>query len=68
MTTVIEVFVYPQAWPTHLLWASILLVLLCRGAGAWSLDALWWRRLQRGGAAEGARPSEAGGQLGQPGG
>lgn len=40
MTTVIEVFVYPQAWPTHIQWAAMLLVLLCRGAGALSLDAL----------------------------
>jgi putative oxidoreductase len=40
MTTVIEVFVYPQAWPTHIQWAAMLLVLLCRGAGAFSLDAL----------------------------
>jgi putative oxidoreductase len=38
MTTVIEVFVYPQAWPTHIQWAAMLLVLLCRGAGAISLD------------------------------
>ena len=38
MTTVIEVFVYPQAWPTHIQWAAMLLVLLCRGAGKVSLD------------------------------
>lgn len=40
MTAVIEVFVYPQAWPTHIQWAAMLLVLLCRGAGAISLDTL----------------------------
>ena len=40
MVTVIEVFVYPQAWPTHIQWAAMLLVLLCRGPGALSLDAL----------------------------
>ena len=40
MTAVIEIFVYPQAWPTHIQWAAMLLVLLCRGAGALSLDAL----------------------------
>src|SRR5262245_42475809 len=40
MTAVIEIFVYPQAWPTHIQWAAMLLVLLCRGAGAISLDAL----------------------------
>lgn len=38
MTTVIEVFVYPDAWPTHLSWASILLYLIARGAGRLSLD------------------------------
>jgi len=38
MTAVIEVFVYPQAWPTHIQWAAMLLVLLCRGAGRLSLD------------------------------
>ncbi|MEW6347142.1 MAG: DoxX family protein [Paraburkholderia sp.] len=42
MTTVIEIFVYPQAWPTHIQWAAMLLVLLCRGAGTWSVD--YWLR------------------------
>jgi len=46
MTTVIEVFVYPQAWPTHIQWAAMLLVLLCRGAGRFSVDELIWRRLK----------------------
>jgi len=40
MTTVIEVFVYPDAWPTHLSWAGLLLPLLARGGGALSLDRL----------------------------
>jgi putative oxidoreductase len=40
MTAVIEIFVYPQAWPTHIQWAAMLLILLCRGAGALSLDHL----------------------------
>lgn len=44
MTTVIEVFVYPQAWPTHIQWAAMLLFLLCRGPGKLSLDHLIWRR------------------------
>jgi len=44
MTTVIEVFVYPQAWPTHIQWAAMLLVLLCRGPGSFSLDYLIKRR------------------------
>lgn len=38
MTLVIEVFVYPDAWSTHLSWAALLLVLVGGGAGAWSLD------------------------------
>src|SRR5262249_39826458 len=38
MTLVIEIFVYPDAWSTHLTWAGLLLYLLGRGAGAWSLD------------------------------
>jgi len=49
MTAVIEIFVYPQAWPTHIQWAAMLLVLLCRGAGSFSLDALIpriWARSQ----------------------
>ena len=45
MTLVIEVFVYPLAWPTHIQWAAMLLVLLCRGPGAASLDRLLLRRL-----------------------
>lgn len=40
MTLVIEIFVYPDAWPTHLSWAAILLPLIARGGGAWSLDRL----------------------------
>lgn len=44
MTAFIEIFVYPLAWPTHLQWAAMLLVLLCRGPGALSLDRLLWRR------------------------
>jgi len=47
MTTVIEVFVYPQAWPTHIQWAAMLLVLLCRGAGKLSLDDLVRRRIEK---------------------
>lgn len=38
MTGVIQVFVYPDAWSTHLSWAALLLVLVGHGAGAWSLD------------------------------
>ncbi|HUH83781.1 MAG TPA: DoxX family protein [Stellaceae bacterium] len=45
MTAVIEIFVYPLAWPTHLQWTAILLVLLARGGGAASLDGLIRRQL-----------------------
>jgi putative oxidoreductase len=40
MTLVIQVFVYPDAWPTHLSWAALLLYLVGRGAGALSIDRL----------------------------
>jgi putative oxidoreductase len=38
MTTIIEIFVYPDAWPTHLSWAAILLYLIARGGGRLSVD------------------------------
>ena len=38
MTAVIQVFVYPDAWPTHLSWAGLMLVVIARGAGLLSLD------------------------------
>lgn len=46
MTAVIEVFVYPEAWPTHGLWAACFLALIARGPGRLSLD--WALRLERG--------------------
>jgi len=41
MILTIQLFVYPQAWPEHLAWGSILLFLLTRGPGALSLDRLF---------------------------
>ncbi len=38
MTAVIQIFVYPAAWATHLSWAGLMLYLIGRGAGAVSLD------------------------------
>ncbi|RPH65844.1 MAG: DoxX family protein [Burkholderiales bacterium] len=38
MTAVIQVFVYPDAWPTHLSWAGLLGLLMARGGGVLSLD------------------------------
>ena len=53
MTAVIEIFVYPLAWPTHIQWAAMLLVLLCRGPGALSLDHWLWQKISQ-------RPTPAG--------
>lgn len=44
MTAVIEIFVYPQAWPTHLSWAALLLPIIAQGAGKISIDQLMARR------------------------
>ncbi len=41
MTAVIEIFVYPDAWPTHLSWAGLLLFLIARGGGKFSLDRVF---------------------------
>lgn len=38
MTMVIQIFVYPSAWPTHLSWAALMLYLMARGGGTWALD------------------------------
>lgn len=38
MTAVIQIFVYPDAWPTHLTWAVPMLYLIGRGGGTLALD------------------------------
>jgi putative oxidoreductase len=38
MLAVIQLFVYPSAWSEHLVWGSLLLFLLTRGGGTFSLD------------------------------
>ena len=38
MTLTIQVFVYPSAYPTHGVWATVLLYLLARGPGKYSVD------------------------------
>lgn len=45
MTLVIQIFVYPSAYPTHALWATAMLYLIARGPGWLSLDHLIHRRL-----------------------
>ncbi len=44
MTLVIQIFVYPGAWATHLLWASLLLYIVARGPGVLSIDHFIKRR------------------------
>ncbi len=44
MTAVIEIFVFPGAWPTHGVWATCFLVVIARGPGALSLDRLIVRK------------------------
>ena len=41
MTMVIQIFVYPEAWwSVHMIWVALALVLIVRGGGSLSLDAL----------------------------
>jgi len=44
MTAVIQLLVYPGAWPTHGVWAAVLLWLMALGPGAVSLDHWLARR------------------------
>ncbi|MCL6708269.1 DoxX family protein [Pseudomonas sp. R2.Fl] len=46
MTLVIEIFVYPDAWPTHGTWAACLLIIIARGPGRLSLDHFIARSLK----------------------
>jgi putative oxidoreductase len=40
MTMVIEIFVYPDSWPDHLMWSAALLFIIFRGPGLLSIDHL----------------------------
>src|SRR5215467_1152943 len=42
MTMVIQLFVVPGGWPEHVLWLSLLLLIIARGPGSISLDQLVW--------------------------
>ncbi|WP_324734017.1 DoxX family protein [Pseudomonas paeninsulae] len=44
MTLVIQLFVYPDAYPTHGVWAAVLLLLAAKGPGVLSIDHLIARR------------------------
>jgi putative oxidoreductase len=45
VVSVIQIFVFPENWAEHLLWASLLLLVLTRGAGVFSLDYVAERTL-----------------------
>lgn len=47
MIAVIQLFVYPNAYNEHLVWGSILMLLLTRGPGVVSLDYLIERVVSR---------------------
>ena len=49
VVAVIQLFVYPQSWVEHLLWASLLLLILLRGAGTFSIDHVIRRYFERNG-------------------
>lgn len=40
MVSVIQIFVYPTAWPDHIQWLAFMAFLVARGPGSASLDAL----------------------------
>ncbi|MFB0914643.1 MAG: DoxX family protein [Burkholderiaceae bacterium] len=44
ITAVIQLLVYPSAWPTHLGWAVLLLVIIAQGPGKLSLDHVLFDR------------------------
>ena len=41
MALIIQFFVYPGSWPDHLMWATLLMLIIARGPGAFSLDNLF---------------------------
>ena len=44
MTMVIQLFVFPDGWPDHILWIALLVQIISRGPGAISIDHLIWNR------------------------
>jgi putative oxidoreductase len=44
VTAVIQFLVFPSAWPTHILWFALLLLLLRQGGGCFALDWVLERR------------------------
>lgn len=52
MTATIQIFVYPDAYPTHGTWAAVLLYLMAKGPGRASVDHWLARRCQAASANE----------------
>lgn len=51
MTSVIQLFVYPDAfWTPHVMWFGLALILVARGGGMFALDRLFDTRFARSGA------------------
>lgn len=48
MTAIIQIFVFPEGWPDHILWAASLLLVLSRGPGPVAVDHLLQRTPQKG--------------------
>jgi putative oxidoreductase len=46
MVAVIQLFVYPEAWPDHIQWLAFMAFIIARGPGPISLDALLGRALR----------------------
>jgi len=44
MTLTIEIFVYPESWPDHLMWSAAMLFVIVRGPGTVSIDHLIRRK------------------------
>jgi putative oxidoreductase len=38
MVSVIQIFVYPMAWPDHIQWLAFMIFIVCRGPGVISID------------------------------
>ncbi len=47
MTAIIQLFVYPQSWPDHLIWTTAFLFIIAYGPGRVSLDHLIKRSIER---------------------
>jgi putative oxidoreductase len=47
LISIIQIFIYPEAWPDHIQWFAFMLILLARGPGALSFDALIRRKVDQ---------------------